>query len=916
MLSQQILETCSNIALGRILRSRITPPQWQLISNLLEPEKTLNKNWCKSRQVDQEFFISTCMQGQILQLLSRLVTIDSYEASDLQDYQISARRMLGQQLNVIDKCLAYLPTAPFSIPADAMAYVLDAIYYLIRSDETNTERFLDLNGLVMVSVQVLRNPKMPEYRQHIGLNKRAIEIIHVASLGKLFGGNESSMTSVGQFVRPTLDYALQYPEDTPLIVSVMGFLKDLASVPHHASSLPVDAFQYACHCIKTHAVAEVIVICTQFLVKACRHSENGKMVLRQMSVEFVPLFLSYLGNDQNDLQEAIMTLLAEVYATDTTKSSSSSSSLNGGVQIVSNSGLLILVALLNSQLSSPELKHQSLVVLDSLLRFYTGDADELRRLYLASEVLAPVVASLTSPLDSIQFTSLTIIARLASHRSCKIALENMGVGDQLETLFDLTKSDPSNKSKMALHDRVASIIPIFSGSIASYHNAADKVAENAVDATDQLLSQLSKWQLKQLVKLAMNKLPEMMQLVTDTIEANIANPEVARRSSSKPSTPGHGTPIASSSPSVSRSASSTSVASINNTTSSRVTSSPSHPSPSFNGPPPPPPPSNGPPPPPSNPPPSHPPPSNKPIAMGNFFDQLQAAVGSGSSSKPRLQMKKVSDVKVEDDEKNKKKKAKKPLVDPRVNTFFQGTKEAHPEGTRLIEQGTSNGKQFWVRDMGKYVEEIQKSFQLDLAFMKLLLHIISSTTSTLSFSSLHQTFVKDVAPPALASTLINLGFSVKHNLLLLPGSDDPTTEYTAVIVPGDMPLQVIAKTILWTVSQTHSVPMSSSSSSSSPSSCSSQTSPTSAAPASPSASTPQSPSPAPTSSSAMGFPFSPSPSSSSLSSTAPALSPSGTFDCRLCKSPHPSTSSIEIQGRLFCQPCSQVVLDALQKRGQ
>lgn len=908
MLTQQILETLSNVALGRVLRSRMTPTQWQLVSNLLEPSKTLSKDWCKSRQPDQEFFISTCMQGQILQLLSRLVTINSYQPEDELDYQVSARRLLAQQLQVIDKCLAFLPPSTFSIPSDAMSYVLDTIFYLIKKDENNTERFLDLNGLVLVSVHVLRQPKLPEYRQHVGLNKRAIEIIHIASLGKLFGGNEStsSLSSVGQFVRPTLDYALQYPEDTPLILSVMAFLKDLASVPHHAAALPVDSFQYACHCIKTHAVADVIVVSVQFLTRACRHSENGKMVLRQTSVDMVPLLLSYLGNDNQEMQESIMTLLAEVFANDVTKTTG-----NGGMAIVTNSGLLILVALLKSQLSSMELKYQSLVVLDGLLKSYVGDGEELRRLYLASDVLPPVVSLLTSPHEPAQFASLTIVARLASHRASKMALEGMGVGDALSALHASSASDPNNKARMALHDRVSSIIPIFSGSIASYNQAADSISENASDATDHLLGQLSKWQLKQLVKLAMNKLPEMMEIVTDTIHANISNPAGMR---SKKTDKNHQNSNNTSNNQKESKESKESYSASSPATPPPSSSAPSNSVPSSGGPPPPPPPSIGgltspPPPPPSGSSPSSSGTAKAPAktvnsalsttkapAMGNFFDQLQAAVGSGSSSSSsqRLQMKKVADTTPLPNDK-KAKKAKK--EDPRVNTFFQGIKEAHPEGTRLIEQGTSNGKQFWVRDMGKFVEEVQKSFQLDFGFLKLLNHVIASTVSTLAFQTIHSTFVKEVSPERLAAQLINLGFSVKHNLLLLPGSDTPTTEYTAVIVPGDMPIQVIARTITWTVSQTHSLPSFSPSPSSS-----------SIANASPNPSVAH----GSAGSSEAEVKSSPSPSATA----SPASATSDSFECRLCKNSFPSSASTEIQGRLFCEPCSGVVLNALSKRTQ
>lgn len=909
MLTQQILEILANLALGRIVKARMTPVQYQLLTNMMEPEKTLRKDWMKSRQPEQEFFIASCIQGQLLQFLSRVSVVLDYE--DEQDYDVSARRLLAQQLGVIERSLSYLgPSASpaTSIAADPMLYVLDLIFNLVKRDESNIERFLDANGLQLVTHNILSAPKLPEYLQHIALNRRAIEIIHLTSIGKLFGSenvSSSSSASISQFVQPVMGYALQYPEDTPLIISVYRFMKDLAAVPHHCQSLPYQCFQYAIHCVKTHAVADVIIICTQFLHKAASHSDNNnaRSILVQSSVDFVPTLLSYLGNDNQTLQVSIVTLLASVYATDAARTTS-----NGGKQIVDNSGILILVSLINSQASCNELKHQSLVILDLLLKNYVNNPEELRLAYLAADALPPIISCLTSSYEPMQLSALTIVARLASHRACKMAMDNMGVETQLKELQKLTAKNPNDKVKMALHDRVSTILPLFAGTIATYNNAAEMVEKNAVDATDELLSQLTKWQLKQLVKHAMNSLPEMMEMVSDTVHANLANPPEKKKKKS---------PSSSSDANASNSLgvdSTPVVASmgLNNNSGS-----------SYSSPPPPPPPSSGSaPPPPRAPAPSS---SNqsaihiKKPNMGNFFDSLSAAVGADasrdpSSKSPRLQLRKVTEQNTSnadaDKEARRKEKEKAKAKDPRTNSsmssVFQGLKDAasNPEGTRLIEQGTSNGKQFWVRDMGKYIEEIQKSFQLDFNFMKILLHIISSTTSTITFESIinmaHDKKNKPIDPETLSKQLINLGFSTKHNIILLPGSDTPVTQYTNIIVPGDMPMQAIARTIVWTVSQSHG-PVAST-----PSSLGSSSSKLNA------------PSPVLHSSSQKNSPTATPTLSLTPSASPPPSSAAGDshFDCRLCKANFPISEAVDIQTRLFCGPCSATVKDALSKRGQ
>ena len=406
----------------------------------------------------------------------------------------------------------------------------------------------------------------------------------------------------------------------------------------------------------------------------------------------------------------------------------------------------------------------------------------------------------------------------------------MGVGNKLEELkkHPNVKRDPNS----TIANLIATIQPKFTGTMADLNKAADMAEANPEAATDALLSQCTKWQLMQLVKYALNQKCEgLMELVDDTVQANIANPPPRKsKAGQAPAAPGVDT-------------------SSIQTGLNPILMAPAPPPPGGV--------KKAPPPPPAS---SSTSSSSSSNSRGSVLDQITSLAKAGG-----IKLKKI------DTQKEQEERKQRERSDP-MASLFQGIKDStssNPEGTRLIEQGTTDGRQFWVKDPSRYVEEIEKSFGVDYNFMKMLLYIVESTVATIKFDKLVSMSHKKEQPvdaKILAEQLRNLGFTVKHNIVLLPNSETPVTQYTQVIVPGELPTQQICKTIIMTVAKS---------------------TPTFAA-------------------------LLPAEAKSALSGATPAGSEP--FECRLCKKSFPASHAVDVSGRDFCQPCSEVVLDALKKR--
>ena len=825
MLTQQILETLSNLALGAVLKTSVTPEQFQMLAGMLDGKKTIKRDWMTSAQKDQEFFIMTCIQCQLLQLIAHLSTFDGN------------RRILGQ-LNAVQLLLIFCLPGEACIPADGMFYWVDAMDHLIQLEDYRAI-FLKYRGL-SIALQFITSPKTVEHQQHRQLNHRAIDlIITCASHGTQ---DDETLNTV---VQTLILYATQNTDDLTLQSKIVKTLHHLSNNELHCNGLariPGLMDFITRHILETE-VAEIIEAGVAFLANMGAVPQI-KRHLNSMAKTLVPGLLSYLGNDNPQLQTRITKLMAQVFATDST----------GAKILVDYSCVLVMLTLISSPVA--DLQEQALAVLDQLIPNYPN-GDELRHSYMASGVIAPVVNLLSSDGENVQIRALSVISRLIDHRACRMTLESLGVAKKLEDLkkkhpVKPNRSDDSKDShSVSLNNMIDTIMPKLSGTIADLNSAISMTHEDPNAATDALLSKLTKWQLVQLVKYALNNDPEMMTLVNDTIQANIVNPPVKKQKG----------------PAVHVGIDSTSITAESGLKPILMVPAPpppSAPKKSAGG--------SAPPPPLAS--------SSSRANPASVFDQLTSLAKTGA-----IKLKKV------DTEKEIQEKAKERA---RSNTpmasIFQGIKEtsSHPEGTKLLEQGTTNGRQFWVKDPSKYVETIQASFKLDYNFMKILLHLISSTVSTVSFDSLlAMAHKKDtpIDPQQMADTLRNLGFTTKHNMILLPDSDTPKTQFTQVIVPGDLPTQMISNTIVWTVSQ------------STPSFV---------------ASLPASLKSSLTSGNA--------PSSSSAASSAPSASSASSsvapFQCRLCQNSFPESEAIDVNGRQFCKACSEVVLDALKKRAQ
>jgi hypothetical protein len=831
MLTQQLLETLANLANGAVLKASVTPEQLQMLMSIVDGRKTLKKDWMATQQKDQEFFIMTCIQSQLLQLLANLATTEQN------------RRTLGQ-LHIVQQLLMFCLPGEESISADAFFFLVDALDHLIQ-DGDNLATFLQYRGL-QVALGFITSPKNTDFQQHRQLNHRAIDLI-ISCVRHGFQ-TDDTLNSVMQTL---ILYATQNTDDLALQSTIMKIMDHLSCTEAHCNGLSriPGLLDFVTRHTLEGSVLEIIEAGVVFLANVGAVPQIKRTLISQAST-LVPGLISFLGNDSTSLQTRIARLLASVFATDRT----------GAHMIVDRSGVLVMLTLIAS--NHPELQEQGLAVLDALAEHYP-DPDQLRHSYLASSVPPVVVSLLSSEAPNVQLRAFSLLSRLIDHRACRLSLESLGV---VKIMQDL-KKQPTNKKISAtqfetLQNMIDTILPKLVGTMADLNAAISMTEKKPNEAADQLLSGLTKWQLMQLVKFALNKFEsngdhEMMQLIDDTIQANIANPppRKAKAGAQAPHEAIDSTSI---------------VAESGLKPIAMVPVAPPA-APKKGGPgAPPPPPAGG----------SY---SGGKSSAGSVFDQLTSLAKTGA-----IKLKKVQTAAELEEKAKQSHRSNDSLAQ-----VFQGIKEAssNPEGTRLLEQGTTDGRQFWVKDIGKYIEELQKAFKLDYHFMKILHHIISSTVATIPFDSLLAMSHKKespISPKDLADTLRNLGFTIKHNIILPPNSETPTTQYTSVIVPGDLPTHEICRTIVWVVAQANTAfaatlppaiksQLSSGSTSSAPSSSSSA-----------------------------------SQANAASSSTSASSEP---FECRLCHNSFPASAAVNVSDRPFCKPCSEVVLEALKKRG-
>jgi hypothetical protein len=105
------------------------------------------------------------------------------------------------------------------------------------------------------------------------------------------------------------------------------------------------------------------------------------------------------------------------------------------------------------------------------------------------------------------------------------------------------------------------------------------------------------------------------------------------------------------------------------------------------------------------------------------------------------------------------------------------------------------GKKYWKKDHVRWLNEIYKALQLDVAMMQILFNLLDQpegeeipfqdSSSILSSKDLENSF---------AEALLSIGFSVKRAELLSDGI--PTINYISIIRPVEMPVHKLLEIIL------------------------------------------------------------------------------------------------------------------------
>jgi hypothetical protein len=117
-------------------------------------------------------------------------------------------------------------------------------------------------------------------------------------------------------------------------------------------------------------------------------------------------------------------------------------------------------------------------------------------------------------------------------------------------------------------------------------------------------------------------------------------------------------------------------------------------------------------------------------------------------------------------------------------------------------QGVTEGRKYWKKDMQHYIDEVNKSFIIDVKFMKILFEILEHAEGVTPFEvPFGKLSDKKVTMAQFAETLNKLGFTLKHRNELHGYEDSmenatKVTVYTQIIAPFDMPVHSIVKTII------------------------------------------------------------------------------------------------------------------------
>eukprot|EP01125_Pyxidicula_operculata_P020304 TRINITY_DN7490_c0_g2_i1.p1 TRINITY_DN7490_c0_g2~~TRINITY_DN7490_c0_g2_i1.p1 ORF type:complete len:1205 (-),score=365.63 TRINITY_DN7490_c0_g2_i1:30-3644(-) len=117
---------------------------------------------------------------------------------------------------------------------------------------------------------------------------------------------------------------------------------------------------------------------------------------------------------------------------------------------------------------------------------------------------------------------------------------------------------------------------------------------------------------------------------------------------------------------------------------------------------------------------------------------------------------------------------------------------------KLINQGVSEGRKYWINQPERYIDTLEKVVSMDYKMLELLFNLIQSDM-TVYFNELHATLNDPNAVPKkdFAQALLSIGFNLRYREYVLVGNenDTPIIEYIIVLPPYDLPVAIITKTI-------------------------------------------------------------------------------------------------------------------------
>jgi len=120
---------------------------------------------------------------------------------------------------------------------------------------------------------------------------------------------------------------------------------------------------------------------------------------------------------------------------------------------------------------------------------------------------------------------------------------------------------------------------------------------------------------------------------------------------------------------------------------------------------------------------------------------------------------------------------------------------------KLLTQGLSEGRKYWLRQPERYIEELHNAILLDYEMLKIILDLTQHDETTAFQDKFDLLKNKETILPAdFAKALLSIGFNLRTSTIVKDDDDDnPVIEFTHIFQTSDLPISTILKTLLATV---------------------------------------------------------------------------------------------------------------------